>query len=319
MRLARLVALALLLFPVQAWPAQAWAFDWFGLRSGMTLDQVRAVAPAGSTLRLNGDFGLIEKGGEAVATVTFCKGRLIALSRTIDAQSDWFTLADRMIKQYGAPKVTPASDPWAESRAAGPKADVSKGLELSWRSGWNKYALTGYPAAQPGPGQGRALASLSVADLGPVNACVPRRAAGRDETRKASFVRRAKHVKPRLPPIGGTMLNLTPAAARREPARAASAPRPAAAAPAAPVKRAKRANAQLPPIGGAKLNLTPAAAPRDQAPAARAPRPAKRTPGDAAARETPAPIDPASVRGRILRFFGYPKERFIVRDTAEDR
>ena len=143
MRLVRPAALVLLLLP-----AQAWAFDWFGLRSGMTLDQVRAAAPAGSTLRLNGDFGFLEKGGEAVATVTFCKGRLIALSRTIDAQSDWFALADRMIKQYGAPKVTPTSDPWA-----GPKANVSKGLELSWRSGRNKYALTAYPPAQPAQGQ----------------------------------------------------------------------------------------------------------------------------------------------------------------------
>jgi hypothetical protein len=209
-RLVRPAALVLLLLP-----AQAWAFDWFGLRSGMTPDQVRAAAPAGATLRLNGDFGFIEKGGEAVATVTFCKGRLIALSRTIDAQSDWFALADRMIKQYGAPRVTPTSDPWA-----GPKANVSKGLELSWRSGRNKYALTAYPSAQPaqghGPGQGsgqalgKTLASLSVADLGPVNACVSKHAAARaPKTVKASPVRRVTRVKrgkPRLPPIGGGKL-----------------------------------------------------------------------------------------------------------------
>jgi hypothetical protein len=180
-RLARLAALALLLLP-----ARAWAFDWFGLRSGMTLDQVRAAAPAGSSLRLNGDFGFIEKAGDAVATVTFCKGRLIALSRTIDAQSDWFDLADKMIKQYGPPRVTSTFDPWA-----GP-ANVSKGLELSWRSGWNKYALTTYPPAKPGPG--KVLASLSVADLGPINACVARRAVVRAPVRRAGFVGRMRYV-----------------------------------------------------------------------------------------------------------------------------
>jgi hypothetical protein len=269
MRLARLAALVLLLLP-----APARAFDWFGLRSGMTVDQVRAAAPAGSTMRLNGDFGFIEKSGEAVATVTFCKGKLIALSRTIDAQSDWFALADRLIKQYGAPKVTSTSDPWA-----GPKTDPSKGLALSWRSGSNKYALTAYPPAKPGPGKA-GLASLSVADLGPVNACVPKREAVRAQPRKASSVRhvvRAKRVKPQRPP------KLPPK-------------------PSPPKLPPKPPPPKLPPIGGVKLKLTPPAAP--QAVPAR--------------EEGPVLIDPASVRGRILRFLGYPKARFY-RATTEDR
>lgn len=279
MKLARLAALVLLLLP-----AQAWAFDWFGLRSGMTLDQVRAAAPAGSTLRLNGDFGFIEKDGAAVATVTFCKGRLIALSRTIDAQSDWFTLADKMIKQYGAPKVTPASDPWA-----GPNANVSKGLELSWRSGRNKYALTSYPSsgqpAGPRPGSAKTLASLSVADLGPVNACVARREAvheparsqaARPPVRKASFARReahSKHERSKLPPIGGGKLDLA--------LRGAARPAPAPTAPAS--------------------------------------RPHSAATADAVAAAAPTPIDPASARGRILRLFGALKTPTDARGATEDR
>ena len=286
MRLARLAAPVLLLLPVPAW-----AFEWFGLRSGMTLDQVRAVAPAGATLRQSGDFGFIEKGGEAIATVTFCKGRLIALSRTVDAQSDWFDLADRMIKQYGAPKVTATSDPWA-----GPKANVSKGLELSWRSGRTKYALTAYPPAQPGPGKtGKAPASLSVADLGRVNACVPKREAVHPQLRKASSDRRVtrvthvKHVKPQPAPIGGPKLELAPPEAVSD-------------------RRVMRVKPQLPPIGGAKLKLTPPEAEQ----AAPAPRPTND------ARAAPVPIDPASVRGRILRFFGYPKARFAASREPAD-
>ena len=252
MRLARLAALVVLLVPLQAW-----AFDWFGLKSGMTVDQVRAAAPAGSTLRVNGDFGYVEKGGQAIATVAFCKGRLIALSRTIDAQSDWFALADRMIKRYGRPTVTPASDPWA-----GPAASVRKGLELSWRSGRNKYALTAYPSAQPS-GPGKAQANLSVADLGPVNACIPRRAAVHAHLRKAGFVRHARRTK-RLPPIGGARLRLLPAEVEQAQAEALAPRRPVAASR----KSARR--------------------------------------GDVPAQAAP-PIDPASVRGRILRFFGLVK------------
>lgn len=272
MRLARLVALVVLLAPVQAW-----AFDWFGLKSGMTADQVRAAAPAGSTLRLNGDFGFIETNGAAVATVTFCRGKLIALSRTIDAQSDWYALADRMIRQYGRPTVTSASDPWA-----GAKASVSNGLELSWRSGRNKYALTSYPAAQPGPGKGpgKASASLSVADLGPVNACVAKSDALRPKIKKASVVRR--------------------------------------------VKRTRRLRRRLPPIGGAKLQLLPAEVQRVQTQAAVASRPpvaASREAGhlDTAVQAAAPPIDPASVRGRLLRFFGLVRERVDAHPNLDEK
>lgn len=293
MRLVRLAALVVLLLP-----AQAWAFDWFGLRSGMTLDQVRAAAPAGSTLRLNGAFGFIEKDGAAVATVTFCKGRLVGLSRTIDAQSDWFSLADRMIKQYGAPKVTPASDPWAE-----PQANVSKGLELSWRSGPNKYALTSYPQPQPvrgpgqgkgqaqGQGQGKALASLSVADLGPVNACVSAREAAHPQVRKASSVRRVTH-------------SAHSTRASRE----------------ARVTRVKHVKPRLPPIGGAKLVLALRAAQPAQPQAAPSPRPRSAAPAEPAVSEASAPgIDPASARGRILQFFGAMKTRLDARGAVPDR
>src|ERR1700745_187921 len=143
-RLARPAALVLLLLP-----APAWAFDWFGLRSGMTQDQVRAAAPAGSSLRLNGDFGFIEKGGEAVATVTFCRGRLIALSRTIDAQSDWFALADRMIKQYGAPKGTPPPHP-----GAGAQGDGHKGPRAERAARPQQFCPHRLPARQARPRQG---------------------------------------------------------------------------------------------------------------------------------------------------------------------
>jgi hypothetical protein len=284
-RLARPAALALWLLLAQAWPELTWAFETFGLRSGMTVEQVRAAAPAGTTLRQSGDFGFIEKNGEAVATVTFCKGRLIALSRTIDAQSDWFDLADRMIKQYGPPKVTSTSDPWA-----GPKANASKGLELSWRSGRTKYALTSYPPAQPGPGPGKgskALASLSVADLGPENSCVPKREAVRPQPRKASSVRRAP----------------------RE-ARVMHVAHVTHVTRVTHDTRVKRVKSQLPPIGGAKLKLTPPEA-QPAGPASRATN---------AARDAPVRIDPASVRGRILRFFGYPSSRFYsAHEIAEER
>jgi hypothetical protein len=76
----------------------------------------------------------------------------------------------------------------------------------------------------------------------------------------------------------------------------------------------KRVKSQLPPIGGAKLNLTPPAARRSQAQTAPASRPTN------AAREAPVLIDPASLRGRILRFFGYPSSRFYrSHETAEER
>lgn len=166
MRLFRLIALMLVLAPV---PARA-AFESLNLRSGMTPDQVRAAAPTGYALMLSGDFGFIEKGNDTYATVTFCRGRLISVSRTIEAQTEWFSLADKMIRQYGNPKVTAAANPWADAQEPG-----SNGLEMTWRSGQNKYALTAFPVQRPKGGAKPApTASISVTDFGPGNACVPR-------------------------------------------------------------------------------------------------------------------------------------------------
>ena len=199
MACVRLVRYAALMFALTALPAQA--FESFGLRNGMTPDQVRAASPAGYALRLNGDFGFIEKGPDLYATVTFCKGRLVSLSRTVDVQTEWFSLADKMIKQYGNPRVTAAANPWAGAQTsvqpgaqpvppAGAPEGVANGVEMSWRSGRTKYALTAFPA-QPAHGAAKPSqqASVSVTDFGSTNRCLPRAKAGHGHVVKASLSR----------------------------------------------------------------------------------------------------------------------------------
>ncbi len=178
--------------------AEARGFDWFGVKSGMTADQVRAAAPAGAGLRLNGDFGFVEKAGEELAALTFCKGRLVSLSKSVDPETEWFAIAGRMLREYGEPHVGAAADPWK-----GARAEAGTGLQMSWRSGSNRYALTAYPTVPPHAGAPRPVrrASLAVTDVDLSKACAsPARPAARDPDAKPKSKAKPVHFAGRWKP-----------------------------------------------------------------------------------------------------------------------
>lgn len=94
----------------------ATAFDYSGLRSGMSYDEVGAASTRAGFPRLEpmpNRQGIFTLGSPFTSTVnmTFCQNRLFALTSTIQGGVDAFAqLTSEMVQRYGSPSVTPTSE-----------------------------------------------------------------------------------------------------------------------------------------------------------------------------------------------------------------
>ncbi len=134
----------------------AHAFEAYGLRSGMTRAEVQAAAPTGFTYRDTGNLrnaGAITSGegpSETIfVTVAFCAGRLVAVTRMIDPDTDWLPKVQAALAQRGQPAAEVTGGSWL-----GPGGGDINHLDLAWWNGNERYDLELTPE---GRGAGGAL------------------------------------------------------------------------------------------------------------------------------------------------------------------
>lgn len=145
------VGLALVLSA--AGPVPGAAFEFGGLRSGMTPAQVIAAAPPGYELRmLPGSAapfssGALVKGSDFFAQISFCNGRLEHLIRNLDADVDWLPAVRAAVTARGQPRVLVESQPWS-----GPGGGDVHSLVLRWTDGETRYQLSISPEGRDGKG-----------------------------------------------------------------------------------------------------------------------------------------------------------------------
>lgn len=126
------------------------AFELAGLRSGMSRSDVEAAAPRGFTFKAldtNGESGALINGTEVFATLAFCRGRLIAVTRMIDPDTDWLPAVQAGTRDRGPPQVSTKTQEWS-----GPGGGTVSSLVLRWRGGGADYDLSLTPEGRDGRG-----------------------------------------------------------------------------------------------------------------------------------------------------------------------
>jgi len=144
-------------------PVSAQEFEAFRLKSGMTVEQVQKAAPSSYELRLDKQQGspgwatgviakplsdLSDDDSDLYAGVSFCNGRLITVSRNIDADTEFPTDLEKWLRDFGQPKVSLRREPWT---GAGGGEIVT--VEFDWLHDGVKYMLMLTPEGRSGAGQ----------------------------------------------------------------------------------------------------------------------------------------------------------------------
>lgn len=138
---------------------QVEAFEFLGLRSGMSAAEVQAAAPPGYKLGFFTEgSGALVRGEDFYATLAFCNGRLVNVIRQLDADTDWLPSVRAALSERGNPTVTAASQPWL-----GPGGGSVNSVTLSWYDGQAKYELSLTPEGRDGRGNLRHLRGASEA------------------------------------------------------------------------------------------------------------------------------------------------------------
>lgn len=129
--------------------AHAGGFEFVGLRSGMTPEQVQAAAPMGFELRMfpGTSSGALVRGYDFYAQLAFCNGRLVAVSRSLDADTAWVPAVAAAIQSRGQPRVFVESLPWP-----GPGGGNVGSVVLQWLDGQTRYRLSISPEGRDGKG-----------------------------------------------------------------------------------------------------------------------------------------------------------------------
>lgn len=150
---------------------QAFGFEAFGFRSGMSPAEVEAAAPLGFHVHWFNSTGIVAADNSPTniyVTLTVCAGRLVAVIRPVDADSEWLPRMKELLQQRGQPQVRVSTDAWT-----GPGGGDISTVELVWRSPGEKVILNLTPEGRDGTGQLRFTRSASIAydDVGPLNTC----------------------------------------------------------------------------------------------------------------------------------------------------
>ena len=160
--------LALTLLALQSRTAEA--FEYLGLKSGMTATEVQSAAPLGFELRLfpsEGNLagaGALMRGDDVFATVDFCKGRLVSVDRSIDADMDWYREVKSGAAKYGQPTIKFIANPWT-----GPGGGTIDSIQFVWRLPATRYTISYTPEGRDGSGNLRHKRGANVGFLETAN------------------------------------------------------------------------------------------------------------------------------------------------------
>jgi hypothetical protein len=130
---------------------------------GMIDAQVRAAAPSGFEYwRIGDGHALLLKASEVYASVVFCRGRVMAARRILNADSDWLPAIDRATREHGQPQVITTTTPWS-----GPGGGNVTSVVLRWEEASIQFDISNSPERRDGKGSLRqnGAASLSFVDL----------------------------------------------------------------------------------------------------------------------------------------------------------
>ena len=129
--------------------ARAAGFEFLGLRSSMSPEEVQAAAPKGFELRMfpSTSSGALVRGYDFYAQLAFCNGRLVAVSRSLDADTSWAPAVEAAIRSRGQPRVFVESQPWT-----GPGGGNVSSVVLQWLDGQTRYSLSISPEGRDGKG-----------------------------------------------------------------------------------------------------------------------------------------------------------------------
>lgn len=147
--------------------ARAAEFELAGLRSGMTEEQVRSVAPSGFELRTSANgVAVIVKGYDIYATLAFCKGKVMSVSRPIDADVDFVPAVNIALRDRGQPQVMTSSQAWS-----GPGGGSVESLTLRWVRAGVRYDISITPEGRDGRGDLRHNRGASISFVDLTNLC----------------------------------------------------------------------------------------------------------------------------------------------------
>jgi hypothetical protein len=155
-----------------AWPVSAQEFEAFHLKSGMTAEQVQKALPSTYELRWDKQqrvpgfaTGVVAKplsdlsgdDSDIYAMASFCNGRLVTVSRNIDADTEFAPYLEKWLRDFGQPKVGVRTEPWT-----GPGGGEVVTVEFDWVHDGVKYMLMLTPEGRSGTGELRVSRGASV-------------------------------------------------------------------------------------------------------------------------------------------------------------
>ncbi len=122
-----------------------------GLRTGMTAAQVEAAAPMGFSLKFFGreaaGSAALVKDADIFATMAFCRGRLISISRSIDADNEWVDRVRAAVASRCQPTIVTRTDPWS-----GPGGGTVEAVIMRWSDSRSRYEVSLAPEGRDGRG-----------------------------------------------------------------------------------------------------------------------------------------------------------------------
>ncbi len=142
------------------------AFEAFGLRSGMTPDEVSKEFPNYELRWLVQPHGVAflakrpvdPDNPDTYASLSFCKNRLFAVVRTVDPDTDFLAYMQDYLREYGQPKVNVLKEPWT-----GPNGGDITSFDLVWVRDGVRREVSLTPEGRTGSGELRYVRTASVA------------------------------------------------------------------------------------------------------------------------------------------------------------
>lgn len=160
------ISLFCALAPAQAGSAPAApSFEAFGLRSGMTPEQVSQkfptyelrwlASPKGAAMLVNRPVN--PENPDIFASLAFCQDRLMSVIRNIDPDNEFLGYAQDYIREYGQPQVMVRKQAWTGLNGG----DITT-LDLTWTLNGVRRQLSFVPEGRTGAGELRYVRAASV-------------------------------------------------------------------------------------------------------------------------------------------------------------
>lgn len=132
------------------------SFEAFGLRSGMTPDEVNRklpdyelrwlAEPHGAAMLVHTPVNADDP--DIYASLTFCNNRLWSVIRDVDPDTDFLNYAQDYLREYGQPTVSVEKQPWTGKNGG----DVTT-LDLTWIRDGLRRAVSLNPEGRTGAGE----------------------------------------------------------------------------------------------------------------------------------------------------------------------